>query len=101
MNERQETLVYLTEKVGMSPEEAEQVLADDDLFLTHPGVRSGFEAEEAVRVWDEAHEKLQNLHEAAWNGDVFGNEGVSMLLGDAARRAAELRRRAKERAGVK
>ena len=96
---RQENLMYLTEKVGVSPEEAEQILADDDLFLTYPSCRYGFEAKEAIRVWGEAHERLNHLSEAAWQGDVFGNVGVSMLLSDAAERAGELRRRAEKRVG--
>jgi hypothetical protein len=99
MNERQETLEYLTGPVGVSPEEAERILADDDLFLTDPGSRYGLEGEEAIRVWGEAQEKLHHLAEVA--GEVFGNVGVLMLLDNAAERAGELRRRAKERAGVK
>lgn len=94
---RQEKLAYLTEKVGVSPEEAERILADDDLFLTGPGSRYGFAAEEAIQVWGEAQEKLYHLSEAAWEGEVFGNVGVSMLLSDATSRAAKLRRRAEER----
>ena len=59
----------------------------------------GFEAEEAVQVWDEAQEKLFHLSAAQWGGEIFGdNVGVSMLLSDAASRAEELRKRAEERA---
>jgi hypothetical protein len=99
MEERQETLEYVTGPVGVSLEEAEQILADDDLFLTDPGSRYGFDSdEEDARVWGEAQEKLQHLADAAWNGAIFENEGVAMLLSDAASRVRELCRRAKERA---
>jgi hypothetical protein len=95
MDERQETLEYLTGPVGISLEEAEQILADDDLFLNDPGSRYGYEPEEAIKVWGEAQEKLYHLSEVAT--EVFGI-GVSVLLQDAWLRAAELRRRAEERA---
>ena len=98
MDERQEMFEYLIGPVGVSPEEAERILDDDDLFLTHPGTRYGYEPRDAIRVWAEAQGKLNHLSEAASNGDVLGNTGVSMLLWDAASRAEELRRRTRERA---
>jgi hypothetical protein len=97
--ERRDTVEYLILKVGVSPEEAELIMADDDLFLTDPGSRYGFEAQKAAEIWAEAQEKLHGLSEAPLEGEVFGNVGVSMLLDDACLRAAVLRRRAEERAG--
>jgi hypothetical protein len=99
MDEWRETVEYLIEKVGVSPEEAERIMDDDDLFLTDPSSRLGFEAEAAAEIWAEAQEKLHGLSEASSEGEVFGNVGVSMLLDDAYLRAAVLRRRAEERAG--
>jgi hypothetical protein len=64
VDERQETYAYLTGPVGGSPEEAERILEDADLFLTPPGTREGFEPEEAVRVWSEAQERLFHIAEA-------------------------------------
>jgi hypothetical protein len=90
---------HLTVKVGMSAEEAEWILADGDLFLTDPDSRYGYASQEAMKVWGEAQEKLLHLWEAATRGNVFGNDGVGMLLQDAWLRAGELRKRAEERAG--
>jgi uncharacterized protein YoxC len=95
MDERQETLEYLTGPVGVSLEEAERIMADSDLLLNDPGSRYGYEPEEAMKMWGEAQEKLYHLSEVAT--EVFGI-GVSVLLQDAWLRAAELRRRAEERA---
>lgn len=96
-NEEEDEFDYLTEKVDVSPEEAERILADEDLFLIPPGTRYGYEPQEAMEVWAEAQDKLNHLSEAASDGDLFGNVGVSMLLWDAASRAAELRKRTEER----
>jgi hypothetical protein len=52
-----------------------------------------------VKVWAEAQDKLLHLAEAASEGELFDNMGVSMLLDNAWLRAAELCRRAEERAG--
>ena len=99
MDERQETIEYLTGPVvGISPEEAELIMADDDLFLTYPESRYGYEPEEAAKIWDEAQDKLVHLLEAQIAGDIFGNVGISLLLDDAVQRATELRRRSKARA---
>jgi hypothetical protein len=100
MDKRRETVEYLIEKVGVSPEEAERIMADDDLFLSDPGSRCGYEPEEAAEIWAEAQDKLLHLAEAASEGELFDNMGVSMLLDDAFLRAAVLRRRAEERAGA-
>src|SRR5919112_2088665 len=99
MAERQEMIEYLTGPVGVSPEEAEQIMADDDLFLSDPGSRCGYEPEEAAKVWAEAQDKLLHLAEAASEGELFDNMGVSMLLNNAWLRAAELCRRGVGRAG--
>jgi len=95
----EEELAYLTERVGMSPEEAARILEDADLFITTLGSHYAFEPEEAVRVWGEAETKLDHLAQAASLGSVFGNLGVEMLLFDAATRATKLRKRAQERVG--
>ena len=61
---QEEKFEYLTERVGPTLQEAEQILADD-VFLTDSGFRYGFEPEETAKVWAEAQEKLEHLAEAA------------------------------------
>ncbi len=78
---------YFTGPVGVSPEKAERILADD-LLLTDPGSRYGYEPQKAIELWSEVQEKLFHLSEAAMGGDVFGSGGVWMLLQDAWLRAA-------------
>jgi hypothetical protein len=81
VDERQEMFEYLIGPVGVSPEEAEPILDDDDLFLTNPGTRYGYEPRDAIRVWAEAQVKLNHLSEAASNGDVSATRAFRCSCG--------------------
>jgi hypothetical protein len=99
MDERQDMVEYLTEKVGTSLEETELMIRDSDLWLLEPEQRYVLDGEEAVEVWQTAVLKLEALADVAYQADVFGNVGVSQLMADNVARAKEMLRRARERVG--
>ena len=107
MNEYTQTQEYaemvdiLTEEIGVEPKEAELcLLRDGDLFpLTHVGALIPFEGEEAVEQWADAADTLHKLTESAYEGIFFDNPALTQSFLEAAMRAEEMHRRAKERVG--
>ncbi len=85
---------------GMSREEAEARLVDDDLWLVHPESRFVLEGEEALAEWEQTANFANSLAEgfSAINPGV--NRTTQQLLWDMSCRANAAFRRAKERAGA-
>jgi hypothetical protein len=92
---------YLLGGVGLTPEEIRLAMLDDDLWRLDPGSRYTYfhdrTAEETVAMWKEAAGKLQALTDIAYGEELFGNPAVGMCLADAAERAREVARRARQR----
>jgi hypothetical protein len=104
---REKMLKYLTsEYIGISREEAELLLADDDLWIVEPQRRFPFAGEEAVREWSKAVTFARFLCEGFAAGPFYGelaNEfkgAIQQMLWDMEERAKEALRRAKERAAA-
>ena len=94
MAEREQTLKFLIEEVGVSAEEAERRMRDEDLWLVPPYMRDGLpDTEKTVEEWEYAlgfakwlSEHNPVLNAAAWT-----------LVCDMRERAEEALRRARQR----
>ncbi len=61
-SEREETIEYLVEKIGLSREDAELRMVDDDLWVLYPECRYEFPVgEKSVRQWRDAVSALESL----------------------------------------
>ena len=90
-------LEYLTgERIGLSREEAEQMLVDHDLWLLHPATRFSIDDEEAVKQWGCAADFAEALGMMGLQNGLV-NEAATQLMLDAADRAREAQRRALQR----
>ncbi len=98
MSEREQTLEYLVEKVGLDRVEAERRMKDDDLWLIPPDQRVALEGEGAVEQWEEAANFACALAAGFTNYPAV-NEATLHLMWDLNRRADEALRRALERRG--
>jgi hypothetical protein len=93
-----ELMRYLVEELGVEHSEAEATLRDGDLFpFIDAGCMYPFEGEEAVRQWEDACEKLGQLHAFLMLFDY--NPALVQAIHEAEERAGEQLRRLRERAG--
>ncbi len=99
----QEVMRELLEDEGISEEAARLRLQDEDLWLLRPGARfdEDLQGEEGVRLWEEAVDVACTVADAISNGPgtIQASPAVTMLAWDAAARAEEALRRARQRAG--
>ncbi len=96
MTEREETIQYLVQWVGISREEAELRMVDDELWILGPSGRYEFPAgEDSVKEWDRAVDALEGLY---WASQAFENRAFMQAISDAHKRAKEALRRARKRA---
>ena len=91
--ERRETYTRLVEYIAVSPEEAERMMRDDDLWLVEPQLRVDVPDEEAVEQWRIASHVLGSLFEVA---DQI-NLATLVAIMDAQCRAGVALERAQER----
>ncbi len=92
----QEWVEYLVEKIGISREDAELRMVDDDLWVLHPGSRYPFPAgEDSVEEWDRAVDALEGLY---WASQSLGNRAFKQAISDAHERAIAALYRARQRA---
>jgi hypothetical protein len=97
-----EDLRYLTEEVGVPEEVARLRLRDEDLWVLGAGERFDeyLPGEEGVRHWgaavNVAHVIAENI--SMGPGSIEANPALTQLSWDAASRAKEALRRARERA---
>jgi hypothetical protein len=90
----------LMEEIGVDRREAEACLRDGDLFpLINVGSMIPFEGEEAVEQWAGAADTRHKLAESSYEGDLFDNPALAQSFLEAAIRADEMHKRAKERVG--
>ncbi len=93
-----EMLTHLVEEIGVEREEAEVILQDGDLFpLIEAGSMFTFEGEEAVEQWENAAEMLHKLAALAYAEEFFDNPALAQSFLEAAIRAEEMHKRARER----
>jgi hypothetical protein len=92
-------LRYLTEWVGVSEEEARLMLRDRDLWIIDPATRYDpeLEGEEGVKLWEGVVDLAEGFSELAANRVDLTNPAATQLIHDAAVRAKEALRRARER----
>ena len=83
----------VVERVGMSVDEAERVLRDDDLWVAPPEMRLDVPDEEAIEEWTTAYYVLGDLMHVA---DRIGL-GITAVIGDAQARVQIALERARER----
>ena len=99
----EQTIRVLVEDDGISEEEARLRRLDGDLCLLRPSARfdEDLQGEEGVRLWEEAAKVAQTVADAVNNGPgtIPASPAVTMLAWDAAARAEEALRRARERRG--
>ncbi len=96
MSEQEKTIEYLAKEVGISRENAELRMLDDDLWLLEPQGRYALPpGEETVREWRDAVEFLECLYLAS---QAVDNRALMHTLSDAHVRAIEALRRARQRA---
>jgi len=97
-----EQIRELVEEDGISEEAAHLRLQDTDLWLLHAGARfdEDLTGEEGVRLWEEAAIVARTVADAVSNGPgtIQASPAVTMLAWDAAARAEEALRRARDRA---
>jgi hypothetical protein len=92
------TLDYLVNGLpGLSRQEAELRLRDDDLWVLIPEQRCVLQGEESVEQWHEASAWASWMAAGA-EPDGPHNEAITQLLWDLAERAEEALRRAEARA---
>jgi hypothetical protein len=91
------TIRRLTDVEGLSREEAERRLEDDDLWLVAPEQRFVWEPEEAERQWETAYDFAASLARGFTDSDAI-NHATCQLLWDMRERSREALRRARERA---
>ena len=96
-----EEVRILLERQGLTEEAILLTAQDEDLWLVHPELHwVSTDPKEEVEVWRHAVGKLEDLATATSGGALFDNIGVAVCLGDAADRAREVLRRARQRARV-
>ena len=97
-----EQIRELVEEDGISEEAARLRLQDTDLWILRPSARfdEDLQGEEGVRQWEEAAAVAETLADAVSNGErtIQASPAMTMLAWDAAARAAEALRRARQRA---
>ena len=94
----EKTLRRLMGDVGLTREEAEARLVDEDLWLVDPARRWAFEGEEGVRQWETAYAFARALAEGfADPPSPAINEATVQLLWDLRDRAEVALRRARSR----
>ncbi len=97
----EEQMTYLTKEEGLDEETAALRLRDKDLWILHPGQRFDEELQgaEGVRLWEEAFTAAHALADGVSNGpgSVEASPALTQLIWDAAARAEEALRRARER----
>ncbi len=100
----EDTMRYLLDEVGISEEEARLRVENDDLWVLDIGSRfdEDFQGEEGVRAWEEAATLARTLADGISNGPgtIQANPAITQLVWDAADRAQEALRRARERAST-
>jgi hypothetical protein len=92
--EQRETFAHLEERVGLTVDQAERAMRDDDLWVVPPELRLDVPDEEAVEEWRTAIDVLEPLVHVGNNIGL----GVSVALGDAHWRGSIALERARERA---
>lgn len=96
-----EQIRELVEEDGLNEEEARLRLRDGDLWLLRPSARfdEDLQGEEGVRLWEEAAKVAQTVADAVSNGPstIQASPAVTMLVWDAAERAEEALRQARQR----
>jgi hypothetical protein len=97
----QEEIAYLVKDIGLSPEEAERRLEDDDLWLLIPAQRFTFApGEEDLGEWETAAGFAESLTDGFTDSGAI-NDATRQLLWDLRERSAEALRRARERARLR
>lgn len=98
-SEYEQDLRYLTERVGVTEEEARLMLRDEDLWIIDPATRYDpeLEGEEGVKLWEGVVNLAEGFAELAANRIDLTNPAATQLIHDAAARAREALRRARER----
>ena len=99
MEERHETFTYLVESVGVSADEADRMMRDDDLWLVPPALRMDLPDEEAIEEWRTACNVLADLVHVANNiglGTMVAVMDAQYRVGVALERARERAKRARE-----
>ena len=95
-------LRYLTEEVGVPEDIARLRLKDSDLWILDPGARFDeyLQGEEGVRHWEAAAILARAISDnvSMGPGSIEANPAITQLVWDAAARAEEALRRARERA---
>ncbi len=97
--EYEEQIRYLTGRaggIGLSRDEAELRLLDDDLWLVPPEQRYTFESEAGAREWDEAARHFDHRAYIAQEDPMY-SLAAAQLYQDAAYRARVLAYRVRER----
>ncbi len=100
LTEREEWIEHLADDSpgapGVSREDAELRMVDDDLWMLFPECRYEFPVgEQSVRQWRDAVDALEGLSIAFEN---LGNDALQHAIGDAHVRASEALRRHRQRA---
>ena len=102
MTETTAELRYLIEQVGVPEEIARLRMRDSDLWVLDPGARFDeyLEGEEGVRHWEATARMARVIADTVSHGrgSIEANPAITQLVWDAAPRAEEALRRARERA---